>query len=250
VYSYVAGLASEVTVTQAVNTPVAVFNYGPDGYIASNTKTYQYKVEKSEDGGQTWTTLRHGNTLKADDTGVAYITDYEAVPGLATYYRATATHYVPPLPASSDYTVTGAPSAQLKANVISNSNWWLASTSDDSLRYPMLVKTGYSETQKHPSGVFYPLGSSRPITIAGVPTGRDGSLTVTWTDLANFSNFLSLLNKGETLVLVNPVESDRKYIFINQDVSITHNAANSPYREITINYVEAAPPNFGYTYGS
>ena len=247
-YAPTAGLASEIQTTQAVNTPVAVLNWGPDGYIPAQNSTYQYKVEKSENGGRTWTTLRHGSALKADDTGVAYITDYEAVPGLTTSYRATATHVADPN--AADYTVTGAPSQQLKANVITNQNWWLASTSDDSLRYPMLVKTGYSETQKHPAGVFYPLGSTRPITLAGTPTGRDGSITVTWTDLANFDNFLALLNKGETLVLTNPVESDRKYIFINQDVSITHNAANSPYREITINYVEAAPPSFGYTYGS
>ena len=247
-YSPTAGLASEIVTTQAVNTPVAVLNWGVDGYIPAQNSTYQYKVEKSEDGGNTWTTLRHGSALKADDTGVAYITDYEAVPGLTTSYRATATHVADPN--ATDYTVAGAPSNQLVANTVSNQNWWLASTSDDSLRYPMLVKTGYSETTKHPAGVFYPLGSSRPITLAGTPTGRDGSLTVTWTDLANFDNFLSLLNKGETLVLTNPVESDRKYIFINQDVSITHNAANSPYREISINYVEAAPPTFGYTYGS
>lgn len=250
VYSYTAGLASELTGTQAVNTPVAVFNFSPDGYIAADRSAYQYKVEKSEDGGVTWQTLRHGNALKADDSGVAYITDYEAVPGKTTYYRARATHYVPPNGPANDYTVTGPPSQGLLANTIVNSNWWLASTSDDTLRFSMLVKTGYSETQRHPSGVFYPLGSSRPVTLAGVPTGRDGSITVTWTDNANFDKFLSLLNKGETLVLTNPVESDRKYIFINQDVSITHNAANSPYREITINYVEAAPPAFGYTYGS
>ena len=250
VYSYTAGLASELTGTQAVNTPVAVFNFSPDGYIAADRSAYQYKVEKSEDGGVTWQTLRHGNALKADDSGVAYITDFEAVPGATTYYRARATHYVPPNGPTNDYTVTGPPSQGLLANTITNNNWWIASTSDDTLRFPILVKTGYSETQRHPSGVFYPLGSSRPVTLAGVPTGRDGSITITWTDLDNFENFLSLLNKGETLVLTNPVESDRKYIFINQDISITHNAANSPYREISINYVEAAPPAFGYTYGS
>lgn len=250
VYSYTAGLASELITTQAVNTPVAVFNFSPDGYIASDRSAYQYKVEKSEDGGVTWQTLRNGNTLKANDTGVAYITDYEAIPNATTYYRARATHYVPPNGPANDYTVTGPPSQGLLANTITNNNWWIASTSDSTLRFPILVKTGYSETTRHPSGVFYPLGSSRPITLAGVPTGRDGSITITWTDLANFDNFLSLLNKGETLVLTNPVESDRKYIFINQDVGITHNAANSPYREISINYVEAAPPAFGYTYGS
>jgi len=250
VYSYTAGLASEVITTQATNTPVAVFNYGPDGYIASDKNTYYYTVQKSEDEGLTWTTLRHGDAVKSNDTGVAYITDYEAVAGVTTYYRAKATHYVPPDPSNPDYTVTGPPSVQLAANVITNSNWWLTSTSNTSLRFPLLVKTGYSETQRHPSGVFYPLGSSRPITTAGVPTGRDGSITVTWIDDSTFQDFLDLLNKGETLVLVNPVESDRKYIFINQDISITHNAAANPWREISINYVEAAPPGFGYTYGS
>ena len=248
VYGLTAGLSNEISTTQSANTPVAVFNWGKDGYIGSSKGAYQYKVEKSEDSGITWTTLRNGGSLVADKTGMASITDYEAVAGLPTYYRATATFVADPT--GTAYTVAGGTTQALLAPTLSNASWWIASTSDSTLRYPMLVKTGYTETQKHPSGVFYPLGSSRPITLAGVVQGRDGSITVTWIDNANFDNFLSLINKGETLILTNPVESDRKYIFINQDVSITHNAANSPYREFTINYVEAAPPNFGYTYGS
>jgi hypothetical protein len=75
-------------------------------------------------------------------------------------------------------------------------------------------------------------------------------MTVIWTDLENWQNFLDLINKGEILVLTNPVESTRSYIFINADVQITHNAAASPWREVSISYVEAAPPGYGFTYGS
>jgi hypothetical protein len=248
VYSLTAGLGDELQTSQSAGTPVAVFNWGEDGYIGASHSSYTYRIERSEDNGLTWTTLRNGASVIADKSGKATITDYEAIPNKVTYYRATAS--LTSDPTANNYTIGGVTTQPTLAPNLTSATWWLASTSDDTLRYPMIVKTGYTDTQKHPAGVFYPLGSSRPITLSGIVQGRDGSITVVWTDNANFDNFMSLVNKGETLILTNPVESTRMYIFINQDVSIVHNAAASPYREITINYVEAAPPNFGYTYGS
>jgi len=84
-----------------------------------------------------------------------------------------------------------------------------------------------------------------------VVQGRDATITIIWTDDAHWQDFISLLNLGETLVLTDPVEGERRYIFINDDVKVTHNSGGSPYREVSITYVEAPPPNgFGYTYGS
>ena len=239
--SIVTGFASDIP----SGSPVAVFNWNNDGYINTPQTSYRYKVEKSEDYGNTWRTLYLGDTLLADATGVAEITDFEVTPNIQTYYRAT-----PSFVSQTGNITQGVTSPPLAVAPLTTNSWWLASSSDETLRYAIAVQNGVEETQKHPVGVFYPLGSRRPLTVAGVPQGRDASIKVIWTDEANWAGFYNLLNKGETLILVDPVESERRYIFIHQDIAITHQAAVRPYREITIPFVEVAPPNFGYTYGS
>jgi hypothetical protein len=248
VYAKVVRLAHHTVNTHAAGEPVAVFNWNRDGYLNSNHGSYYFKVEKSEDGGKTWTTLRSGAQVPVSGSGFASITDYEVIPNLTTLYRVSPSFTT--TISGDQHTTKGASTGNLTAPVLNTKTWWISSTSDETKRFPILVKDGFQETQKHPSGVFYPLGSKRPYTVGGVVQGRDGSITVIWTDLANWDNFIALLEKGETLILTNPVEPKRIYIFINGDVQITHNAAASPWREVAIQYVEAAPPDFGYTYGS
>lgn len=247
VYGYAAGLAGGVNNVQPQGGLVAALNWSYDGYVNQITNTYAYNVQKSVDGGKSWYTLRNGGHLVATGTGFATITDYEAVPGQATLYRA--------LPSvvknGGKTTVKGPVSSSIQpATPMTSTSWWIADSSNINRRFALNVQNGYQETQKHPSGVFYPLGSSRPYIISGVVQGRDGNIKVIWTDLANWQNFLSLLESGNVLILTNPVESTRMYVFVNQDVQVTHHAGASPWRELEIQYVEVAPPGFGYTYGS
>jgi hypothetical protein len=247
-YSRTVGLSHQVLSDHAAGEPVAVFNWNRDGYLNTPNASFYYKVEKSEDLGKTWNAIRGGSKIPVSANGAVTITDYEVIPNKRTFYRVTPIYTT--TVAGTAHTAHGQSTGTIEANVLETQEWWLSSSSDETKRFPIQVRTGYTETQKHPSGVFYPLGSSLPVTVSGVVQGRDGSITVVWTDLDNWQNFLDLINKGEILILVNPVESKRSYIFINQDVQITHNAAASPWREIAISYVEAAPPGFGFTYGS
>jgi hypothetical protein len=230
---------------QAKGTKVAVFNWNNDGYINTPNTRYDYKVERSDDLGVTYTTLYGGTNLVAQDTGITLINDVEVTPNGDTYYQVT-----PSFIDGKNNKISGVPISDLEAPNLSTNSWWLASSSDPDNRYPINVQNGVEETQKHPVGVFYPLGSSRPIVISGVVQGRDASITVVWTDVANWQNFLNLLRLGETLILTDPVEAKKRYIAINDDVTITHNSGGVPWRQITIKYVEAPPPNgYGYTYG-
>jgi len=247
VSGYAAGLSTGVSKVQPKGGLVAALNWSYDGYVNQTIDTYAYNVQKSVDGGISWYTLRNGDYVVATGTGFASITDYEAVPGQATLYRA-----LPSVLKNGGKTAVAGPvsAGSSPTTPMTSQTWWIADSSNPTRRYPINVQNGYTETQKHPSGVFYPLGSSRPYVVSGVVQGRDGDIKVIWTDLANWDNFLNLLNSGNVLILTNPVESTRSYIFINQDVQYTHNAAASPYREVEIQYVEAAPPGFGYSYGS
>jgi len=247
VTGYAAGLSTGVAKVQPKGGLVAALNWSYDGYVNQTIDTYAYNVQKSVDGGTSWYTLRNGGYVVATGTGFATITDYEAVPGQATLYRA-----LPSVLKNGGKTAVAGPvsAGSSPTTPMTSQTWWIADSSNPTRRYPINVQNGYTETQKHPSGVFYPLGSSRPYVVSGVVQGRDGDIKVIWTDLANWDNFLNLLNSGNILILTNPVEATRSYIFINQDVQYTHNAAASPYREVEIQYVEAAPPGFGYSYGS
>jgi len=235
---------------QPKGTLVAVFNWNNDGYVNTPNTSYRYKIERSDDG-TTYNTAFGGDVVVADGRGVGSVNgtgifyDVEVVPNVATGYRIT-----PSFSDEHNNLVKGV-SANVVAPQLTINSWWIASSSDPDRRFPILVQNAFQETQKHPVGVFYPLGSSRPIIVPGVVQGRDAQITVKWTDNANWENFVSLLNLGETLVLTNPVEGTKKYIQISDDVTVTHNAAASPYRDVAITYVEAPPPNgYGYTYGS
>jgi len=245
VYAFVNSLQGNVFQPQLSGTPVAVFNWNSDGWINTPQATYTFTVQRSENNGATWTTLRNGGNLTVNSNGVATIQDYELTPGATQQYRAWATWVSP-----SGQMWQGETTYQLIAPVMSNNQWWISSTSNPALRYPLLVQNQSTETMKHPNGVLYPLGSRFPITIAGVVGGRDGSIDVMWTDIPNWQNFLNFLRLGEIYVLQNPVENTKSYIFINDDVTWENNASSQPYRKVTIPYIEAAPPNFGYTYGN
>ena len=241
-----ANITGHLSNTQTQGTKVAVFNWNNDGFINTPNTKYDYRAQRSDDLGVTYTTLFGGDNLVAQDTGIALINDVEVTPNGDTYYKVT-----PSFVDGKGNSISGAPITNLEAPLLNTNSWWIASSSDPDVRFPINVQNGVEETQKHPVGVFYPLGSSRPIIISGVVQGRDASITVIWTDNAKWDNFLNLLNLGETLVLTNPVEASKRYIAINDDVTVTHNAGGSPWRQVTIKYVEAPPPNgYGYTYGS
>ena len=231
--------------TQTAGTKVAVFNFNNDGFINTPNTRYSYKVERSDDLGANYTTIFNGGSLVADPSGVGLISDLEVTPNADTYYRIT-----PSFVDSKGNNLLGVSIENLESPILTTNSWWIASSSDPDNRYAINVQNGVQETQKHPVGVFYPLGSSRPIIISGVVQGRDASITIVWTDNANWENFISLLNLGETLVLTNPVEASKRYIAINDDITVTHNSGGSPWRQVVIKYVEAPPPNgYGYTYG-
>jgi hypothetical protein len=243
IYAATAGISGQVRQNQGSGTQVAVFNWNTDAWVnTANTHTsYKVLVERSEDQGQTWSSLRGGSQLKVNSSGFASLIDYEAIPNQITIYRVTPTYTTP-----AGKGVVGIRSAALQANTISNNSWWIASTSDDSIRFAINVLDGMDESQRHPAGTFYPLGSPYPLTVPGVVTGRDGSLKVMWTDPTTWEAFLAFLKRGEIFILLNPVENERRYIFVNQDVQIVHHAAVNPYREVTIPFVESAPPTYTY----
>ena len=243
IFATTAGLSSQVMQSQTQGTYVAVFNWNSDSFVnsSSDNDSLSVIVERSEDYGNTWTALRKGGKIKLNDAGYASITDYEVIPNAETYYRVTPTYST-----VSNTVIHGIPSVGLEAPIISNNSWWIASSSDDTIRFAINVLDGLEESQRHPAGTFYPLGSPYPITVPGVVTGRDGSMTVMWTDPTTWEDFLAFLKRGEIYILLNPVESERRYIFINQDISITHHASTQPYREVKISFVESAPPTYTY----
>ena len=241
-----AGLSTEVITPQAIGTRVAAITWNNSGWLNEANDSYTVKIDRTEDNGTTWTTLRKAKNLPISASGIGYVDDYECSPSKNIYYRLQATS------TNNDSTspVAGLTTPALGPTQLTVNSWWISSSSDVTLRFPILVQNKVEESQKHPVGIFYPLGSSRPYTIAGVVQGRDSKLTVIWENEAEWPNFLNLLNTGETLILIDPVEAERRYVFIQTDVQVTHYASTQPYRELVIDTVEAAPPGYGYTYGS
>jgi hypothetical protein len=251
VYAIVAGITGQVQNDQAVGTQVAVFSWNNSGWLDSAThNNYYFTAERSENEGVSWDAIFRGQNIPIDASGVAYFNDYYVVPGAPTFYRLTG--WYNDATVSPSVLTKGVPSSALYSPVPQTTSWWISSSSDpDNYRFAIQVQNALQETQKHPVGVFYPLGSSRPFTISGVPQGRDATINIIWKDQHNWNRFVHLLNLGEILVLIDPVEQERRYIFVNNDITATHQSgASGPWREIQLSYVETAPPNFGFTYGA
>lgn len=244
--AFVTSIDSTFKNNQVQDTPVAVLNWNRSGYLNTPGTQYYFVVEYSNDFGKTWTTLGGGDNVVPDAHGQASIIDYAVIPNTTTYYRATANY----IDKDKAKTLTkGVVSPPSLAPDLDSEFWWISSTSDETVRFAINVQNGVQETQKHPVGVFYPLGASRPYTVAGVVQGRDAVIDVVWTDNAHWEDFIAFLNTGEIMLLLDPVEGERRYIFISDDVKVTHQAAKNPYRTVEITYVEAAPPGFGFLYG-
>jgi len=250
VYAVVSGIAGQLQNVQSAGTPVAVFTWNNAGWIGNGSVSsdYYFSVQRSDDSGTTWTPLPNNGNVTLDKTGKAEFVDYFAVPGSETAYKVQG-YYVDTV---ANATITGVPTPPLLAPMGQTQTWWLSSFSrPDLYHFPVNVQNGLQEEQKHPVGVFYPLGSSRPYAIAGTVQGRDATIDIVWKDTVLWPSFVEMLNRGEVLVLIDPVEQERRYIFISDNVTATHNSGSGgPWRDVKLTYVETAPPNFGYTYGS
>lgn len=218
------------------------------GAGAGVATTDRFEVQRSTDGGVTWTAVR---TTDGDDgiidTGVpvsATVYDYEAPNGTATQYRARALH---------DYAGVDAASAWATASTTwSSAAWWLKHPNEPALNLALPGGVGepalksYAEVRRAArQGVFQAMGASLAIVVSDTRAGAAGTIVLLLRSVASQNALNALLDTLDTLLLQGPVSHGHadRYVRFGDHTSLRLiDNANSLVTTETLPWVETEMP--------
>lgn len=158
-----------------------------------------FEVQRSDDGGSTWTTLR---TLRADDrVEVAdgpSVRDFEAPIGVALLYRARSVHEYPGSQfAASDWVVSD------PATLVTG--WWLTHpTRPWSLRVAVEPHAFPQVARSARQGVHQAAGAARPVVITDTRTSWAGTITLRADSADDRADLDEILDVRSPLLLRGP----------------------------------------------
>ena len=201
---------------------------------ASTSYVSQYfEIHRSDDAGVIYDQLRNAANLTPSGTYVATAYDYEAARDVVAYYRARAIG----IDANSNEFAT-AWSTVVQVFTSSDGTWWFKAIDNPALNLGSVrVLKDIDVNIQEPNTIFRPLGSNRPIVIAGPIQGEDGTYNIKTLNETEWDNFLPLLNYQGVLLVQDPL-GNQKYIRLVSRDWIAETQSGSIYREINAGYVE------------
>lgn len=219
--------------TGAPNVSVLVDGTGcfsPGGGITFTNPTAT--VQRSTDGGATWTTVRNGSAVTVPtSTYQVTVVDYEAPFGVVCTYRATlgATTSSP-----AGATVTSSPASGTVT--LTSSRWWLTDPLDTTTALA-LHRTGsvgiltsiqapisFYRTSSEQLGVFYPFGRSTAVIQRGTKKAPVFALNCLLEGYEERATFEALVGSDaaarDATLLIRSDMGDSWYVVIGPDIPI------------------------------
>lgn len=141
---------------------------------AGTATTSWYKIERSTDGGTTYTRLR---TLLTDGkvvpngSGQATLYDYEGGNGATVKYRVRGVHDF-----GSGFTSSGPYTTSANSGWIDDDHWWLKHPTQPELNLAVVIRSQPGHTRSSRRGVMHPLGRKFPIVITDTRTSDEGEV--------------------------------------------------------------------------
>ncbi len=198
------------------------------------------EVQRSIDGGTTWTDVRFATLADATgDLSSFVVDDHEVGNTVDVDHRARATYYVAGEPVTGDWVQT------------SSSTQW--SSDDCWLKDPLAptnsvtFKLGGREpaTRSRRVGVFNVVDAEFPVTVSDRRSGAVGVLPV-WTDTVAEADALeALLAAASTLLVQHPPSMnipDRYSVIVDDSDVLYMPGAEQPEKLWNLSYVQAGPP--------
>lgn len=214
------------TVTVTV-TPVATTNY------TSPT----IDVERSDDGGITWSAIRSGTKVISVFGQAKDFVDVELprIPGVQYRARVNAIY-------TGTTTNTSAWTAPASVSLTPD-GWNLKAVEVAGLAFVDVPVVGeIVQELDEDVGVFRPLDRRLPVVVAGELTGYDGGLELRLTDQAQWDTVKSLLEQQRVLLLQRPY-GDQLYIrLIGTRGVVLWGTPTNPQRRVIVKYVETGAP--------
>lgn len=171
-----------------------------DNFSVVGGGSQQVVVERSTDGGTTWSTVRSINRLGLTDPGQqGTFYDYEAPRALQIKYRARI------YAAEIDVVTLGSPSSvvTMTPNLLGDSLSWLKSPSDPTKNMVVpLLKDSVDSVSQEDMSVFEPLGRFDPLIHRGtIRSEQFGALEFMFSNDAGWQAFETLRARQEPLLL-------------------------------------------------
>lgn len=179
-----------IAIPENANGAIRLETYDQPG----DTWTDWLEIERSEDGGETWTTARTAYGFGRQTAGLSYAWDFEAPNSHNMLYRARAVHDYNGVYAVSTWATT--PPVMWRSN-----KRWLKHPADN--RYSMIVDIwSYPDYDQEPrQGVFMPLGGSVPIVAVDTPNARVGTVAFMFETDEQRARFDELYATGAPVLL-------------------------------------------------
>jgi hypothetical protein len=200
----------------------------PTGYASQ-----YYEIQRSDDGGNTFSEIRDGSQIVPDGSYIGRAFDYEAPRGIISYYRSRSV--------GVDSNANEFPSAwgTVQQILITNdSTWWLKSITDPTLnRGSVRVLKQIDLVVSEPNTVFRPLGATRPIIVSGPIQGQDGTYVIKTITEAEWDDIYPLVTHQGTLLIQDPF-GNQNYIRITNRKWSAETQSGNIYRDIDISFVE------------
>lgn len=200
------------------------------------TTGQQIVIERSDDGGTTWTDLRGTPVLTDPGTQIAQVDDYEAPRDQSVQYRARAIGF-----RGSD-AVASAYSDAAAAFVINDKTWWAKAVTEPSLNVGGLrVLEGVRSQVQEAIGVFRPRGRTTPVVVAGEIYGLDGGIDVFVGPEDDWDAVRALLLEHQGVILLQDPFSRQRYVrIVSRDLQQA-GPADAPRYTVTVSFVEVGP---------
>lgn len=201
----------------------------PTGFVSQ-----VFDVHRSDNAGVIYEAVRNGEEIVPNGSYVGEAIDYEAPRGQVVYYRARSIGTD-----SNGEEIPSAWSTVSQVLVTNDETWWLKAVDSPNLNKGNIrVLAQLDTTIEEPNTVFRPLGSTRPIVVAGPLQGEDGIYSIKTVNETEWDNLYPLITYQGTILVQDPLEN-QKYIRITARTwSAESKTDGAIYRDIDLAYVE------------
>lgn len=200
----------------------------PTGYSSQ-----YYDIHRSDNAGVIYAGIRDGENLIPNASYIATAVDYEAPRDIIAYYRCRAVG----VDASSNEFASAWGTVQ-QVLITNDDTWWFKAVDDPTLNQGSIrVLQDFDVQLPEPNTVFRPLGSDRPIVVAGPIQGRDGGYAIKTVTEDEWDNLYPLLEYQGTILVQDPL-GNQKYIRIIDRGWTESSPGGNVYRDVSIRYVE------------
>lgn len=200
----------------------------PTGYSSQ-----YYDIHRSDNGGVVYNGIRNGERIIPNASYIGTAVDYEAPRATIAYYRCRAV--------GVDANSNEFPSAwgTVQQILITNDNtWWFKAVEEPTINQGSIRVLKELDVQvPEPNTVFRPLGSDRPIVVAGPIQGQDGGYNIKTVTETEWDDLYPLIEYQGTILVQDPY-GNQKYIRITDRGWTAETQSGNVYRDITLRYVE------------